>query len=157
MTVKPHFQHDCTRCTFIASAHVLFRVVDIYRSCADVDSYIMRYSDAGDDYATVHEPRGPYSSTADGQPLLSLNYRLCQLAEELSAPQPQPLNLDILTHLSAHLLSYELQDDPGYEHEEYVLNLDEARAHLRGKSDMVVWASLSDIHGNVVAGTEDLV
>ena len=65
--------------------------------------------------------------------------------------------LDTLTRLRAHLLSYELRDDPGYEHEEYVLNLDEARDHLRGKSDMVVWAELSDMDGNVVAGTEDLV
>lgn len=65
--------------------------------------------------------------------------------------------LDTLTRLRAHLLSYELRDDPGYERGEYVLNLDEARDHLRGKSDMVVWASLSDIHGNVVADTGDLV
>lgn len=67
--------------------------------------------------------------------------------------------LDTLVPTAAlySLLTYELQDDPGYEREEYVLNLDEARAHLRGKSDMVVWANLSDIHGNVVAGTEDLV
>ena len=152
MTVKPRFKHDCTRCTFIASAHVLFRVVDIYRSCADVDSYIMRYSDAGDDYATVHEPRGAYSSTADGQPLLSLNYRLCQLAEELSAPQPQPLNLD-----APFVLSYEPQDDPGYEHEEFVKDLEAARAHLRGKWDMVMWADLHDTHGNVVADTDALL
>lgn len=55
------------------------------------------------------------------------------------------------------LLTYELQDDPGYEHEEYVLNLDGARDHLRGKSDMVVWAELSDADGNVVADTGDLV
>ena len=67
--------------------------------------------------------------------------------------------LDTLTPTAGlySLLTYEPQDDPGYERGEYVLNLDEARDHLRGKSDMVVWAELSDMDGNVVAGTEDLV
>lgn len=84
MSTKPRYRHDCPRCTFIASAHVLFRVVDIYRSCDGDESYILRYSDAGDDYATVYKPREAYSRDPAGNPLLSLNYRLCQLAEELS-------------------------------------------------------------------------
>lgn len=149
---KPRFEHDCTRCTFITSAHVLFRAVDIYRSCDGDGSFILRYSDAGDDYAAVYEPREAYSHDPAGNPLLSLNYRLCQLAEELSAPQPKPLNLD-----APFILSYELWDDPGYEREEFVEGLEAARAHLRGKSDMVVWADLHDADGNVVADTWGLI
>ena len=152
MSTKPRFQHDCTRCTFITSAHVLSRVVDIYRSCNGDGSYILRYSDAGDDYATVHEPREAYSRDPAGSPLLRLNYRLCQLAEELSAPQPKPLNLD-----APFILSYELKDNPGFEYERHAADLNDARAYLRGMSHMVVWADLHDADGNVVADTGDLV
>lgn len=49
-------------------------------------------------------------------------------------------------------LTYELRDDPGYEHEVLVASLKEARAHLRDKSDMVVWASLVDNTGFEVEG-----
>lgn len=81
-----------------------------------------------------------------------LNDALMAARPLLDDTQPKPLNLD-----APFYLHYELQDDPGYEREQEFRTLDEARDHLRGKSDMVVWASLSDIHGIVVADTEDLV
>lgn len=150
MTTKPRYQHDCTRCMFIASVHVLYRVVDIYRNCQNEDGYILRYSDAGDDYATAYEPYSVLSQTADGQPLLSLNYHLCQLAEELSATQP--MNLD-----APFILAYELKDNPGFEYERHAADLNDARAYLQSRADMIVWAELSDADGNVIAGTEDLI
>lgn len=45
------------------------------------------------------------------------------------------------------ILSYELKDDPGQEHEAEVESVDQARARLSGCSDMVVWASLTDEQG----------
>lgn len=55
------------------------------------------------------------------------------------------------------LLSYELRDDPHFEHEEWVTDLAEARAHLRGKADMVVWATLYDQNGDEIADQQVLV
>lgn len=65
--------------------------------------------------------------------------------------------LDTLTRLRAHLLSYELKDNPHYEYEEWVGGLPGARILLHRMRDMIVWAELSDMDGNVVAGTDDLV
>lgn len=56
-----------------------------------------------------------------------------------------------------YLLSYELKDDPSVEHEEWVSDMAEARAHLRGKADMVAWASLTDHEGETIADTQVLV
>lgn len=64
----------------------------------------------------------------------------------------QEMNLD-----TPFILSYELQDDPGYEHEKPVADLNDARVHLQGKGDMVVWADLHDTHGNIVADTDALL
>lgn len=51
------------------------------------------------------------------------------------------------TETARMLLSYELKDDPGQEHEVEVDSVDQARARLAGSSDMVVWASLTDEQG----------
>lgn len=55
------------------------------------------------------------------------------------------------------LLSYELRDDPCNMHEEWVTNLAEARAHLRGKADMVVWAYLYDQDSDEIADVQVLL
>lgn len=55
------------------------------------------------------------------------------------------------------LLSYELADDPGTEHEEWVEDLADARRHLRGKADMLVWAELHDGMGNMIADKQVMV
>lgn len=55
------------------------------------------------------------------------------------------------------LLSYELKDNPGHEYEEWVEDLADARRHLRGKADMVAWASLVDNDGNEIADTPVLI
>lgn len=55
------------------------------------------------------------------------------------------------------LLSYELRDDPGREHEEFVNDLADARRHLKGKADMVVWATLHDQEGEEIADQQVLV
>lgn len=55
-----------------------------------------------------------------------------------------------------YILSYELADNPGYEYEEYVTDVAEARTHLRGKTDMLVWATLTDQDGNEVCSSEKL-
>lgn len=81
-----------------------------------------------------------------------LNDALMAARPLLDDTQPKPLNLD-----APFVLSYELRDDPDYEHEEFVKDLEAARAHLRGMSHMVVWADLHDADGNVVADTGGLV
>ena len=55
------------------------------------------------------------------------------------------------------LLSYELRDDPHQEHEEFVDDLADARRHLKGKADMVVWATLHNHHGEEVADQQVLL
>jgi len=55
------------------------------------------------------------------------------------------------------LLSYELIDDPAFEHELWVNSLDEARRHLSSRADMVVWATLTDSDGDEVCGKEALL
>lgn len=55
-----------------------------------------------------------------------------------------------------YVLSYELADNPGYEYEDYVDGIAEARTHLRGKTDMLVWATLTDQDGNEVCSSEKL-
>lgn len=55
------------------------------------------------------------------------------------------------------LLSYELKDDPGQEHEEWVEDLAAARRHLRGLADMVAWAYLTDTDATVIADTAVLI
>lgn len=55
------------------------------------------------------------------------------------------------------LLSYELIDDPAFEHELWVNSLDEARRHLGSRADMVVWATLTDSDGDEVCGKEVLL
>lgn len=55
------------------------------------------------------------------------------------------------------LLSYELKDDPGQEHEEWVEDLAAARRYLRGKTDMVAWACLTDTDATVIADTDVLI
>lgn len=52
-----------------------------------------------------------------------------------------------MTDTPKMILSYELKDDPGQEHEAEVESVDQARARLSGCSDMVVWASLTDEQG----------
>lgn len=42
------------------------------------------------------------------------------------------------------ILSYELKDDPGYEHELEVEIVAEARAFIDSHEDMLVWAELTD-------------
>lgn len=81
-----------------------------------------------------------------------LNDALMAARPLLGDTQPKPPHLD-----APFILSYELRDDPGYEHEEFVKDLEAARAHLRGMSHTVVWADLHDAHGNVVADTGDLI
>lgn len=55
------------------------------------------------------------------------------------------------------LLAYGLRDAPGQEFEEYVTDIHEARAHLRGKADMVVWATLYDQQGDEIADQQVLL
>ena len=55
------------------------------------------------------------------------------------------------------LLSYELRDDPLNMHEQWVTDLADARRHLRGKADMVVWAYLYDQNGDEIADQQVLV
>jgi quinol monooxygenase YgiN len=54
------------------------------------------------------------------------------------------------------LLSYELFDDPGTEHEKWVEDLADARRHLKN-NHMVAWAQLTNGHGDVIADTEVIV
>ncbi|MCY1298967.1 hypothetical protein D9M69_535300 [compost metagenome] len=56
-----------------------------------------------------------------------------------------------------YLLSYELKDNPGHEYEEWVEDVGDARRHLRGKADMLVWARLTDGSGEEVCPSEVLV
>ncbi|HBW09438.1 MAG: hypothetical protein JL55_18805 [Pseudomonas sp. BICA1-14] len=81
-----------------------------------------------------------------------LNEALMAARPLLDDTQLKPLNLD-----APFILAYELKDNPGFEYERHAADLNDARDHLQGKSDMVVWANLFDIHGNVVADTGDLV
>lgn len=55
------------------------------------------------------------------------------------------------------LLSYELRDDPHVEHDQWVADLADARRHLRGKADMIVWATLHDQEGEEIADQQVLV
>jgi hypothetical protein len=64
----------------------------------------------------------------------------------------QPMNLD-----APPILAYELKDNPGHEYERHVADLNDARAYLQSRADMIVWAELSDADGNVIAGTEELL
>lgn len=52
-----------------------------------------------------------------------------------------------MTDTPKMILSFELADDPGTEHEVEVETVDQARQRLAGCSDMVVWASLTDAQG----------
>ncbi len=52
-----------------------------------------------------------------------------------------------MTDLASLILAYELRDDPGNEREVEVKSVEEARAHLASRSDMVVWADLTDEQG----------
>lgn len=81
-----------------------------------------------------------------------LNDALTAARPLLDDTQPKPLNLD-----APFILSYELKDNPGFEYERHAADLNDARVYLHGMRDMVAWAELSDMDGNVVAGTEDLV
>ena len=45
------------------------------------------------------------------------------------------------------ILSYELRDDPGYEHELEVATVDEARAFVASREDMLEWFELTDDAG----------
>ena len=45
------------------------------------------------------------------------------------------------------ILSYELKDDPGYEHELEVETVAEARAFIDSHEDMLEWAELTDDAG----------
>ena len=45
------------------------------------------------------------------------------------------------------ILAYELKDDPGYEHELEVATVDEARAFVASREDMLVWVELTDDAG----------
>ena len=55
------------------------------------------------------------------------------------------------------ILTFELRDDPGVEHEAEVENLAAARVRLQGSADMVVWADLTDTNGVTIADTGLLV
>jgi hypothetical protein len=55
------------------------------------------------------------------------------------------------------LLSYELRDDPCNLREEWVDDLADARRHLKGKADMVAWATLYDQQGDEIADQQVLV
>lgn len=48
------------------------------------------------------------------------------------------------------ILSYELSDDPGVEHEVEVGSVDEARRHLLSRADMLSWCDLTDSSGEVM-------
>ena len=48
------------------------------------------------------------------------------------------------------ILSYELKDDPGYEHELEVATVAEARAFVASREDMLVWVELTDTEGRDV-------
>ncbi len=88
MELKPKYQHDCNRCSFIASLHLFHRVVDLYKSCdKSFGGYIIRYSSEGPDYATTYERDDlPISQRYDcgdaGHLLLSMNQTICQFIEE---------------------------------------------------------------------------
>ena len=45
------------------------------------------------------------------------------------------------------ILSYELKDDPGYEHELEVATVAEARAFVASREDMLVWVELTEDAG----------
>ncbi|SPZ04853.1 Uncharacterised protein [Pseudomonas luteola] len=55
------------------------------------------------------------------------------------------------------ILTYELKDDPGIEHEVEVADLGTAVARLGGCTDMIVWADLIDSNGILIAETSDLI
>ena len=42
------------------------------------------------------------------------------------------------------ILTYELKDDPGYEHELEVATVEEALAFVDPRADMIEWAELTD-------------
>ena len=45
------------------------------------------------------------------------------------------------------ILTYELKDDPGYEHELEVATVEEALAFVASYEDMLVWVELTDDEG----------
>jgi hypothetical protein len=49
------------------------------------------------------------------------------------------------------ILSFELVDDPGMEHEIEVANVEAAMAEINKYSDLLVWHSLTDAEGNEVS------
>ena len=48
------------------------------------------------------------------------------------------------------ILTYELKDDPGYEHELEVATVDEARAFVASREDMFEWVELTDDAGTSI-------
>ena len=45
------------------------------------------------------------------------------------------------------ILTYELKDDPGYEHELEVATVEEALAFVDPRADMIEWAELTEDEG----------
>lgn len=89
----PTYEHDCSKCTFVASIGLLGRTVDIWKSCSSPSSsgYIIRYSSEGSDYGTTynhsHLPlekkyRCGYKKNPSGV-ILSLDHYVCEMVEKL--------------------------------------------------------------------------